>query len=166
MSQEEAQVVVEETKSPRIKLRDEVLNVLESHNVSKKAIEAVKELMTPKKGIPLDLDEVTKKDSAGNITEIKCSLSGVFLPATDDYFYKKEGTTLGYDRNSKQATKLKSDHAKKVAATKSNVFNDVLAGQVSPEEAKRLVKEAEASTVDYSSVAVLPTVVAETTPAE
>lgn len=157
MSQENTPVeAVEESKSPRIKLRDEVLNVLESHNVSRKAIEAVKELMTPKKGTPLNIDEVTKKDGAGNITEIQCSLSGVFLPATEDYFYKKDGTTLGFDRNSKQATKLKSDHTKKVAATKANVFNDILAGAITAEDAKQLVANAEAETVDYSSVGLLP----------
>ena len=164
MSQEvETPVVAEEAKkSPRIQMRDDVLNILATHNVSKKAIEAVKEYMTPKKGAVLNLDEVTERDpNSGAITEIKCSLSGVWLPATEEFFNKKEGTTLGFDRNSKQATKLKLEHTKRIAATKANVFNDVLSGAVSPEEAKRIVEDAESTVVDYSAITATPTSVVE-----
>lgn len=165
MSQETAPVETvetEEKKSPRIALRDEVLNILSAHNVSKKAIEAVKELMTPKKGAVLNLDEVTKRDhNSGAITEIKCSLSGVFLPATEEYFYKKEGTTLGFDRNSKQATKIKLDHSKAISATEKNVFTDLMAGTITPEQARTIVDEAKAKEVDYSSVGLIPATTAE-----
>lgn len=162
MSEVTVQVEAVETKSPRIRMRDDVINILESMNVSKKAIEAVKEYMTPKKGAVLDLDSVTKRDpNSGAITEIQCSLSGVWLPATEDYFYKKEGTTLGFDRNSKQATKLKLDHNKKVAGTKQNVFNDLLAGNITADEAKKVVADAESAPVDYSSVGLIPVTPAE-----
>jgi len=60
------------------------------------AVEAVlKDHLAPKAGggSAVNLDEVTRKDEDGVITEILCSTSGVWLPATVENFYEDKSET-------------------------------------------------------------------------
>ena len=117
--------------------------------------------LAPKNGgVSLNIDEVTHKDEDGNITEIMCSVSGVFLPATKEFFYEdKTGKSplIGLDgvplkRLSRQAESIRKAFIKSVSATEKAVMTDVLDGRLTPEEAKEKIAEVKAAKPDYSAV--------------
>lgn len=107
-------------------------------------------------GAQVDVDSVTTKDGNGNITEMVCSVSGVSLPATAEFFYEdKNGEGFagtGLKRLSRQAEAIRKAHTKVVKATEKGIMSDVLDGNISPEEGKAKVEAAKASKPDYSSV--------------
>jgi len=129
-----------------------ILDGVDAEVVSKLA-----NLFEPKAGgIKVDIEEVVTRDAEGNITEMVCSLSGVSLPATADYFYEdKSGDGIGgtgLKRLSIQAEKARKEHAKMVKATKEAIKEDLYAGNIDVAEAKGM--EANIPGVDYSSVGV------------
>jgi hypothetical protein len=136
----------------------------DEHKVANKFREKLMDILTanlaPKaSGASINLDEVTKKDEAGNITEIQCSVSGVFLPATKEFFYEdKAGKGIvGLDgthlkRLSRQAESIRKQHIKTLAATEKAIMADVLDGAMTPEEGKAELEKVKAIKPDYSSV--------------
>ena len=116
------------------------------------------ELFEPKAGgAKIDIEEVVTRDEDNNIVEMLCSLSGVSLPATADYFYAdKSGDGVGgtgLKRLSIQAEKARKDHAKMVKASKEAIKEDLYAGNIDVAEAKD--QEANLADVDYSSVGIV-----------
>lgn len=114
------------------------------------------ELAPKTSGTSIDVDAVTNKDGQGNIVEMQCSLSGVFLPATEDYFYKDskgegfQGT--GLIRTSILGKKAKNDHDKVIRASKAAITEDVMNEVLTPAEGKAEIEKLLGGKVDYSSV--------------
>lgn len=137
-----------------------VVATCEQFNASKKLVEALTEILKPKTaGAVVNLDEVTKKDASGNITEIQCSVSGVFLPATVDFFYEdKQGKgILGLKRLSRQAEGIRKTHLRMVQVSEKAIVSDILDGVITNEEGKAKIEALRASKPDFSSVSpVLP----------
>jgi len=134
----------------------------DTHNVSddfRNGLTAIlNDNLAPKSsGAKVNVDEVTHKDAEGNITEIQCSVSGVWLPATVEYFYEdKKGEGLagtGLKRLSRQAEAIRKQHIKVISATERAIMADVLDGALTPEDGKARLEEAKAQKPDYSSVA-------------
>ena len=131
------------------------LEVLTNNNIATDVVAALAELFEPKAGgAKVDIEEVVVRDEAGNIIEMICSLSGVTLPATADFFYAdKTGDGVGgtgLKRLSMQAEKARKEHSKMVKATKEAIKEDLYAGVIDVAEAKEL--EANIPGVDYSHV--------------
>ena len=137
-----------------------VIALCEEHKAPKTLVAALTEVLEPKGGGPvMDIEAVTKKDEQGNIVEIQCSLSGVFLPATEEYFYAdKSGKSKlnGLKRNSRQADKIKKAHEKQVSTSEKAIMEDMLSGDLKPEEATKKVVKLRESKPDYSTVGLLP----------
>jgi len=134
------------------------LEVLTTNNVAEDVVGALAELFEPKKGgAHVDIEEVVTRDEAGDIVEMVCSLSGVSLPATLDYFYAdKSGDGVGgtgLKRLSIQGEKARKEHSKVVKATKEAIKEDLYAGEIDVATAKDM--EANIEGVDYSSVGLI-----------
>lgn len=136
-----------------------VMGLCEAHKAPTALVNELTEILKPKGGGPvLNIDEVTHKDANGNIVEIQCSLSGVFLPATEEYFYAdKSGKSKlnGLKRNSRQADKIKKAHEKQVATSEKAIMEDMLSGDLKPEEATKKVTKLRESKPDYSTVGLI-----------
>lgn len=86
---------------------------------------------------------------------ILCSVSGVWLPATEEYFYaeKVEGKGIkGLKRLSRQAESIRKTAIKVLNATEKAIMADVLAGEMTPEDGKEALEAAKAIKPDFSSV--------------
>lgn len=136
-----------------------VTALCKQHNVNGKVIEGITAILTenlaPKAGgASVNIDEVTKKDENGNITEIMCSVSGKFLPATKDFFYEdKAGKGInGLKRLSRQAESIRKSFIKTLAATEKAIMADVLDGKMTPEAGKARLAKAKEAKPDYSTI--------------
>jgi hypothetical protein len=132
-----------------------VLEVCAKHKASAELTSALTELLAPKAGgATINIDEVTKKDSSGKITHIMCSVSGKFLPATEEYFYAdKAGKGInGLKRLSRQAEAIRKQYTKTVSVSEKAIMADVIDGKIKPEEAKAKLAKIKAAKPDYSSV--------------
>lgn len=107
-------------------------------------------------GAQIDVDSVTTKDKSGNITEMVCSVSGVSLPATVEYFYEdKNGSGFadtGLKRLSRQGEGVRKSHNKSISATEKAIMSDVMEGVITPEDGKVKLAKAKATKPDYSGV--------------
>ena len=106
-------------------------------------------LLEPKKGgAQFNIEDVTEVDADGTITHILDSVFNVMVPVFDEEgnenFYAKPDTELGWSRFSKAAEKSRKDREKTFKATEKAVFSDVMSGDVTPDDAKELMAEAEA----------------------
>ena len=136
------------------------MEICAKHKVSKEFTAELTTLLEPKSGgSSVDLSTVTKVDDKGQVTEIQCSLSGVWLPATSEFFYEdKSGKGIkGLDgsmlkRVSKQGEAIRKQHTKALAATEKAIMTDVLDGNLKPEEGKAKLEKAKAIKPDYSKV--------------
>lgn len=149
-------------------VESQVVELCTTHNTSKKFNEALMAIISanlePKAGgASVNIDEVTKKDANGNIVEIQCAVSGVFLPATAEYFYEDKGGKgiNGLKRLSRQAEAIRKQHTKVLTTTEKAIMADVLDGTLSPEDAKAKVDAARALKPDYSSVSATVVAAAE-----
>jgi len=128
------------------------------HKAPKQLVEALTVLLEPKAGgATVNLDEVTKKNGNGEITEIMCSVSGKFLPATVEYFYEdKSGKGInGLRRLSRQAESIRKDAAKVATTSERAIMSDVLDGKLTPEQGKAKIEKIKATKPDYSSVGLI-----------
>lgn len=107
----------------------------------------------------VNLDEVTKKDSDGNITEILCNVSGVWLPASVEYFYEDlsgkskivvDGVAL--KRLSRQAEAVRKKFIAAQAKESQKITAQVLNEEISNAEGKQLLAELAAQKPDFSEV--------------
>lgn len=129
------------------------------HKTSTKFNEALQVIIAlnlePKAGgATVNIDEVTKKNEAGEITEIQCSVSGVFLPATAEFFYEdKAGKGInGLKRLSRQAESVRKTYIKTVSTSEKAIMSDVLDQVLTPEAGKAKIEALKAVQPDYSSV--------------
>lgn len=132
-----------------------VMAVCMEYKVPEKFKAELETLLAPKNsGRSVNIDEVTKKDKEGKITEIMCSISGVFLPATAEYFYEaRDGKGInGLTRISKQADAIRKAHLKALVASSKAITDDVLDGKITPAEGKKQLEKIKAQTPDYSKV--------------
>ena len=89
---------------------------------------------------------------------ILCSVSGVWLPATVEYFYeeKAEGKGInGLKRLSRQAESIRKTAIKVLNTTEKAIMADVLGGDMSPEDGQEKLTAAKAVKPDYSGVGVI-----------
>jgi len=114
----EATALCNEHKVPT-KFREALMNAL-SVNLAPKA-----------GGATVNVDEVTKKDESGKVTEILCSVSGKWLPATKEF---------------------RKSHIKTLSATEKAIMSDVLDGKMTPEQGKTRLEKAKSVNPDYSGV--------------
>jgi len=110
------------------------------------------ELLEPKKGgAQFNIEDVTMSED-GTITHILDSVFGVWVPVFDDEgnenFYAKPDTELGWSRFSKAAEKSRKDREKVFKATEKATFADVMAGEITPDDAKEVMAEAETARHD------------------
>ena len=123
-----------------------VMAVCAEYKVPKEFKAELETLLAPKNsGRFVNIDE---------ITEIMCSISGVFLPATAEYFYEaRDGKGInGLTRISKQADAIRKAHLKAVVASSKAITDDVLDGKITPAEGKKQLEKIKAQTPDYSKV--------------
>lgn len=137
---------------------ENVQTILADNKVKDSVLEALRPLLEPKAGgAKVDVDSVVIRDGEGNIVEMLCSLSGVSLPATADYFYEdKTGEGFGgtgLKRLSIQAEKARKEHAKSIKASKEAIKEDLYAGEIDVATAKDM--EANLAGVDYASVGII-----------
>lgn len=135
----------------------------------------LEELLGPKSpGAVVDLESVVKRDASGFITEVQCAVSGVFLPATLEYFYEdKSGKSTITDANgvalrrlSRQAEGIRKVFIKVQATSEKAILEDALSGVLPQEEAQAKLKEIRESKPDYSKVGIIVPTPVETPAAE
>ena len=94
--------------------------IFTANKIDGAVVSAMAELFEPKAGgARIDIEEVVTRDEDGNIVEMVCSLSGVSLPATTDFFYiDKSGDGIGgtgLKRLSMQAEKARKEGFEKLS---------------------------------------------------
>lgn len=122
------------------------------------------ELLGPKSpGAVTDIESVVKRDASGFITELQCAVSGVFLPATLEYFYEeKSGKSHFTDANgialrrlSRQAEGIRKVFIKTQTVSEKAILEDALKGVITQEEGQAKLAAIRAAKPDYSKVSVI-----------
>ena len=142
-----------------------VVAILEAAAVETEVITSVEDILKPKTGgKALDLSEVTRVDEDGNIVEMECAVSHVWLPATAEYFYEdKTGKgPNGLKRTSKQGEGVKKAFLKTHRASEKAIMADFTSGDIEPDEAKELLADLENQAPDYTVVGLIVEEVEET----
>lgn len=136
----------------------QAMEACEKFKASKELKDKLAELLEPKKGgKTVDIEEIVHRDEDGNVTEIQCRASGVWLPATVEYFLADKNSKIVNAEGahlypvSRQAQKLKTEAKKAYKASKDAITDDVLNGVIAPEDAKAALAEL-SDEPDYSSV--------------
>ncbi len=132
----------------KLEIFESALKICEDLELDDVAVAKFTDLLKPKKGgAQFNIDEVTRKDDAGTVTHIIDSVFNVWLPVYDEAgeanFYEKPDSELGWSRFSRAAEKARKDAEKLFKATEKATFADVMAGELSPEDAKEIMAEAE-----------------------
>ena len=141
----------------KTEVHKQALAILKTHKAPEGLVKAMDTLLVPKKaGQAVDIETIVKRDGDGTIVQLKCRLSGKFLPADTNNFppYKGNEKLNNLWPVSRIADKLKKDAAKMFAASKAAITQDVLDEVIKPSVAKTKLNELQkaAETVDYSSV--------------
>lgn len=107
----------------------------------------------------VNIDDVVKKDGSGNITEILCNVSNVWLPASTEYFYEDlsgkskivvDGVAL--KRLSRQAEAIRKKFIAAQAKKSQEITAKVLNEEISNAEGKQLLAEVAAAKPNFSEV--------------
>nr|DAN68608.1 MAG TPA: hypothetical protein [Caudoviricetes sp.] len=139
---------------------ERVQAICAAHNLPQDVVAQLNELLEPKNaGRSFNWDDIVLKDENGNVVEIQCSLSGVWLPADSIHFYaSRDGKgVMGTDgvilqKVSKQGENARKAYQKAYNASKNALMDDVLNGVISNEDAKAKLEELNAQGPDYSVV--------------
>lgn len=133
---------------------DSVTKLLSANGVSEAIIAEVQKAIDAslKPGVfgarSVNIEDVVKRDSDGEITEILCNVSGVWLPASVEYFYEDlsgkskivvDGVAL--KRLSRQAEGVRKKFIAQQAKASQAITTKVLNGEISAEEGKRQLAE-------------------------
>lgn len=99
-------------------------------------------------------EDFIRRDASGNIIEMQCNLSKVWLPATLEYFYEdKTGRgPNGLRRLSRLAEKARKQHIAKLAKQKNLIIQNMFAGRLTQEEAEIQIAKLNALKPDFSIV--------------
>ena len=131
------------TKTERF---NQALEICKKHKAPEALVADLTELLEPKKGgQTVDIESIVKRDGKGNIVEVQCQASKVWLPANllnftpskDSKIVNAAGEALY--KISRQAQKIKSESAKAFRASKEAITNDVLDGAISPADGKKKI---------------------------
>ena len=139
----------------------QAMDILANAEVSEEVVAQFKELLEPKRaGMTVDLDAITRRDEDGNLVEVQDRLSGLWFPATEEYFYRdtKSDRLMNADGFpiypvAKAADKLKKQAKKTYEASKQAILTDVLNEVISPMDGKERL-DALSPEPDYSELAV------------
>ena len=138
----------------------QAMAICEKFNASEELKTELASLLEPKKGgKTVNIEDIVHRDEDGNIVELQCRASGVWLPANLEYFTGDKNSKIVNAEGeklytiSRQAQKLKSDAKKAYKASKDAITDDVLNGVIAPEDAKAALAEL-SDEPDYSSVSV------------
>lgn len=139
---------------------ERVQAICEKYNLPAEVVTQLNELLEPKSaGRNFNWDDIVRKDENGNVIELQCSLSGVWLPADSLHFYaSRDGKgVVGTDgvilqKVSKQGENARKAYQKSYNASKNALMDDVLNGVISNEEAKAKLEQLNATGPDYSVV--------------
>ena len=136
----------------------QAMELCTKHAAPKGLVEGLTELLEPKKGgQAIDIESIVKRDGNGNIVELQCQASKVWLPANLLNFTKENGSKVvnaaGEElyKISRQAQKIKSEAAKAFKASKEAITNDVLDGAIPAAEGKKKI-DALSSEPKYSDI--------------
>ena len=144
-------------------IKAELKVVFDTNKVSKDAQEAISgivaKFMEPKAsgfGKTANLDEITKRDASGKITEILCSISGKWLPATSEFFYneaKGEGIGgTGFRRGSKPGEATLKAFKRDIAKKQQELISKAATGAIKNEDLQKELKKLADAKVDFSGV--------------
>ena len=119
-------------------------------------VKAVDNELKPKR---MPLSRYAVYDTAGNVEKIKCSISGIEMPATTHFFneVKSGGIRVGDIRlstQSKQALEIRRKHKILKRNRADKIINDMNNRVISVEEASRRLKENAESKPDYTKIKV------------
>ena len=139
---------------------EKVQAICAAHNLPADVVAQLNELLEPKNaGRSFNWDDIVRKDENGNVVEMQCSLSGVWLPADSLHFYASrdgKGVTgtdgIVLQKVSKQGENARKAYQKAYNASKNALMDDVLNGVISNEEAKAKLEQLNATGPDYSVV--------------
>ena len=139
---------------------ERVQAICEKYNLPTEVVTQLNELLEPKNaGRSFNWDDIVRKDENGNVIELQCALSGVWLPADSLHFYaSRDGKgVVGTDgvvlqKVSKQGENVRKAYQKQYNASKNALMDDVLDGVISNEEAKAKLEQLNAAGPDYSVV--------------
>lgn len=127
-----------------------VMALCTEHKASGKLVDGLTNLLEPKAGgAKVDVESVFKDG------KLQCAVSGVWLPATLEFFYEdKSGKSPfnGLRRLSRQAESIRKTHAKTITASERAIMSDVLDGNITPEAGKAKAEKIKSIQPDYSSV--------------
>lgn len=137
--------------------------VYDSKKVSKDAQESINAIvskyMEPKAsgfGKSANLDEITKRDANGKITEILCSISNKWLPATSEFFYsEKKGEGIGgtgFRRGSKPGEATLKAFKRSQFAKQQELIAKAGKGEIKQEDLAKKLQEVANAKVDFSGV--------------
>ena len=135
------------------------MELCETHGASDELVSGLTDLLAPKTGgATVNVEEVFDGKN------LQCSVSGVWLPATTEFFYEDKGGKSpfnGLKRTSRLGEAARKAHNKAVSASCNAIMSDVLDGELSAEDGKIAIEAEKAKVVDYSSVTTEPTEAAE-----
>lgn len=121
-----------------------VLDLCTTHGASKELTMALNELTAPKVGgVAADINEYTRFDTDGNVSEILCSTFKQWLPVEE--FKADESSKNGFKRESVPAAKAWAERQKAFKASEKAVLTDVLDGVVTGPEGKAMIEALKAS---------------------
>lgn len=103
-----------------------------------------------------NLEEITKRDASGKITEILCSISGKWLPATSEFFYnetKGEGIGgTGFRRGSKPGEATLKAFKRDIAKRQQELISKAAVGTIKNEDLQKELQKLASEKVDFSGV--------------
>ena len=126
---------------------DSAIELCTAHEASEALIAGLTLLLEPKKGgAHFDIEEISVKDESGELTHIFDSVIKLWVPIFDEEgepnFYDKPDTELGWSRFTRVSEKLRKDAEKAFKASKDGVFSDLMAGDITQEEAQEIMNDA------------------------
>ena len=128
------------------------MELCEAHGASNELVSGLTDLLAPKAGgATVNVEEVYNESE----DLLLCSVSGAWLPATEEYFYEdKSGKSQfnGLKRLSRQAESIRKTFIKTQRVSETAIMNDVLDGAITPEDGKEMVADLKANKPDFSSV--------------
>jgi hypothetical protein len=128
----------------KAKMNEEVLTLCEKFGASVELTAALNELTAPKVGgVAADINEYTRFDEEGNVSEIFCNTFKQWLPVSE--FNASSTNKNGYNRDSNPGIKASREATKVFKASEKAILNDVLDGVITGPEAKAAIEELKAS---------------------
>lgn len=126
----------------------QIVAILAKHKISAEAQAEILALFETKSGgTKVDPSEYTVFGDDGKTPAfILCPVTSLWFPAVTDHFYFNEDGALR-TRVSKHGEKLKKELVKSVKASKDAILNDVINGEITPEEGKKRVADLDTLTI-------------------